>query len=466
MHSNQAEIVIIGGGPAGYVAAITAARKGKKVTLIETADLGGTCLNAGCIPTKTLAKAASAYSHAKRLGELGLEAGEIRVNWPRVLNRKEKMVSTLRQGVKSLMSANKIQVFYGQGAFISPEAVSVTTAGGESRVLGFKKAIIASGSVAAQIPAASIDEKDILSSSGVLNLPELPRSLVVIGGGVIGMEFASLFSIFGVKVTVIELLPQVLPGVDAEAAGLLAGEMQKRGVVIRTGCRVEKVEKTLAGGVLVCFRQGEASGEVVADKVLVAAGRTANTGGLGLEKAGVAFQGKFIPVNPRMETGVPGIYAAGDVTGGQMLAHVAFAEGTVAALNAAGEEKEVNYKAVPACVYTLPEVAQAGLGESQAREKYGDLRVGKFPLGANGRAQINMEGRGFVKVVADSEYGEILGITIVGAHATELIAQAVMAIGAEVTLDQLAETMHAHPTVSECVQEAGLVALGTPLHTL
>ena len=465
MDSRSAGVVVVGGGPAGYVAAITAAQKQQKVTLIEEGHLGGTCLNKGCIPTKVLARAAAIYEDYKMLDQFGFEKGELVINWPRIQGRKEKIVATLRQGVGGLMRANKIEVLRGKAGFLSASALSVTSGEGENTVLQFSRAIIASGSSPAQIPGFPVDEESVFSSTGILRLNNLPKSLVVIGGGVIGLEFASIYSLLGAKVTVLEMLPQVLAGVDEEAARVAAGEMQKKGVQIWTGAKVEKIDRISADQVRVGFLQGESVREVIAEKVLMAAGRTPNTRGLGLEKAGVSLERGAIKVNSRMETSVPGIFAAGDVIGGYMLAHVAFAEGAAAALNAAGIEKRVSYQSVPACIYTYPEVAQVGLSEVQARQKYRDLKVGKFPLQANGKALINGETSGFVKIVTEPGYGEILGVSIVGHHATELIAEAGLAISAELTVEQLVETIHAHPTVSEAMREAGLVALGTPLHS-
>lgn len=466
MSSKHSEIAIIGGGPAGYVAAIKAAQMKKKVVLIEEAHLGGTCLNEGCIPTKALAKTAALYANLKRSEEFGLEKGEVKIHWPLVQKRKEEIVAALRQGVEGLVRANKIEMFKGKASFLSPGVLLISFPDDQNLELRAEKVIIASGSSLVPIPGFQIDEENILSSKGILSLPSLPQSLVVIGGGVIGLEFASIFSLLGVAVTVLEILPHILPGIDPEAAMVVAGEMQKRGVKIWTKARVEKIEEMGKGQLRVKFCQEDEAKVVTAEKVLVAAGRGPNTNTLGLEKIDVKLKGGAIQVNSRMETNVPGVYAAGDVIGGYMLAHVAFAEGEIAALNAAETKKEISYRSVPACTYTFPEVAQVGLSESEAREKYREVRIGKFPLRANGKAMINGEIAGFVKIVSDSKYGEVLGVNMVGEHATELIAEAGLAVGAEITVDQLSEIMHAHPTVSEAMREAGLAALGVPLHTL
>jgi len=466
MNFMQTDIAIVGGGPAGYVAAITAAQKQKRVVLVEESSLGGTCLNKGCIPTKVLAGAGALYALLKRSKEFGFDTGEPVINWPRIQERKEETVSTLRRGVEGLLRARKIEVIRGKGRLLGLGRISISAGSGTS-ALRADNIIIASGSASASFPFAAVDEKDILSSNGILELPELPKSLAVIGGGVIGLEFASIYSLLGVKVTVVELLSRILDGIlDPEAAGMIARELQKRGVEIHTGARVDGIHHLESGKVRVSFAQSGGDRKITAEKVLIAAGRVPRTDGLGLDDAGVGLNGKAVKVNSRLETGVPGIYAAGDVTGGYMLAHVASAEGATAALNAVGIRKEMNYLSIPSCLYTCPEAAQVGLSEDEARKKYGKLKIGKFPLSASGKALIDGEVSGFVKIISDPKYGEILGVTIVGGHATELIAEAGLAISSEMTVEQIIETIHAHPTVAEAVREAALAAAGVPLHIL
>lgn len=472
MTLKQADIAVIGGGPAGYVAAITAAQRKRKVILVESGELGGTCLNVGCIPTKTLAQVAELYHRARNFSAFGLEGSLPKINWSQVQARKETVVSALRRGVAGLLKANRVEVIRGHAAFSNRDRLTVTPepkAGKETINLAARKTIIATGSQAASIPGLTIDEETVLTSTGALELKKLPESLAVIGGGVIGLEMASIFSLLGCRVTVIELLPQVLAGIDEEIAKLLAGELKKQGIAIHTGARVEEVKVEANGEARVSFLHQGQLRQVRANKVLVAVGRLPQTAGLDLGKAGITLSGKAIQVNRRMETNIAGIYAAGDVIGGYQLAHVAFHEGTVAAINASteqGGDKEVDYRSVPACVYTQPEVAQVGLSETEARQQYAEARVGKFPLAANGKSLIEGQTAGLVKVIYEPRYGEILGVCIMGPHATELIAEAALAISQEITLDELVDTIHAHPTVAEAIREAGLAALGNPLHTV
>lgn len=478
MTVKQADIVVIGGGPAGYVAAITAAQKKLKVVLVESGELGGTCLNVGCIPTKALAQVAQLYHQAASFSAFGLDGSLPQINWQQVQARKESVVASLRRGVAGLLRANRVEVLSGQATIASAGRLEVKPApgaAGPATSLMAKAIIVATGSQSATLPGLAIDEETVLTSTGALALKELPKSLVVIGGGVIGLELASIFGGLGSQATVIELLPQVLPGIDAEVAGLLVRELTKQGIQIHTGARVQEVKLASGEQVVVAFEQGGKLQQVAAAKVLVAVGRVPRTAGLGLEQLGIAFSGKAIQVNRKMETNLAGIYAAGDVVGGHQLAHVAFGEGAVAALNAwarlgggASSSRDVNqemdYRSVSACIYTHPEVAQVGWGEAQALKECPDAKVGRYPLMANGKSLIEGQTTGMVKIVYEPRYKEILGVSIIGPHATELIAEAALAISQEIPLDQLVDTMHAHPTVAEAIREAGLVALGRPLH--
>ncbi|GAF24989.1 pyruvate/2-oxoglutarate dehydrogenase complex, dihydrolipoamide dehydrogenase (E3) component, and related enzymes [Moorella thermoacetica Y72] len=462
---SRGDIVVIGGGPAGYVAAIIAAQHRQEVVLVEKGHLGGTCLNVGCIPTKTLAKTAALYTMMHRLNEFGIRAGKPAIEWGKVQQRKENIIKSLRQGVANLLKSNGVKVVQGEATLVSPKTVQVKHPDGEVNEINAKKIIIATGSVATRIPGWVVDENNILSSTGILGLEKLPASLIIIGGGVIGMEFASIFQSLGTQVTVIEVLPRLLNGMDASLVALLQKDMQRQGIKFFLETRVSSIESR-DNEVTVFCQQGTQQHVLKAEKVLVAAGRAANTASLGLEKLGIAMQGKNIKVNPRMETTIPGIYAAGDVIGGYQLAHVAFAEGEVAARNACGDSCEIDYRGVPLCVYTYPELAQVGLSQDEVDKEKVVISIGEFPLTANGKALIEGEKLGLVKVIQEKTYGEILGISILGSHATELIAEATLAIHNELTIEELISTIHAHPTVAETLREAALVAAGRPIHMM
>lgn len=464
MQVKYSDITVIGGGPAGYVAAITAAQRQKKVILIEKEELGGTCLNVGCIPTKTLAKTAALHALIRRLEEFGLDATSTKVDWQGVQRRKEEIVASLRQGVAGLLRANNVEVLQGVARLTDRNTVEVARGGERAYEVKSSRIILATGSIPGTLPTIEIDEEKILSSTGILRLDALPQSLLIIGGGVVGAEFASLFQLLGTKVFLVEILPRILPGIDEEIALLLQKQLNRQGVAIWTRTEVERIEPLEKGRMAVYCRNAEGTKKALVEKVLVAVGRKPATSGLGLEKIGVELEGNIIKVNKRMETNIPGIYAAGDVIGGYQLAHVAFAEGEVAALNATGETKEINYHSVPSCIYTHPEVAQVGLTEQEAREHYREFRVGKFPFKANGKALIEGKAAGQIKFIYEPTYGEILGVSIIGPQATELIAAACLAINNEITVEGLVDTMFAHPTISEAMREAGLVAMGRPLH--
>ncbi|MDN5345283.1 MAG: dihydrolipoamide dehydrogenase, partial [Clostridia bacterium] len=461
--SKKTDLVVIGGGPAGYVAAITAAQRQLKVILVEEGDLGGSCLNVGCIPTKTLAKTAALYATVKDLGNFGLKTNPPVLDWAALQRRKERIIKTLRQGLARLLRSNGVEVVAGRASLISPRVVQVQPGTGAAYQIQADKIIIATGSDASRVPGWEVDEKVILTNTGILSCPGLPSSLIIVGGGVIGLEFASIFQNLGSRVTVIEILPRLLSGLDGQMVSLLQRELVKLGVNFLLNCRVSALKKGDQGVEVTC-QQGEEKLHLVADKVLLALGRVPRTAGLGLKELGLALDGRGIEVNPFMETSIPGIYAAGDVTGGYQLAHVAFMEGTVAALNAAGERRAMDYRAVPMCVYTHPELAQVGLSEEELQAEQRNYKSGTFPLAANGKALIEGEKTGLVKVIQDGTYGEILGISILGSQATELIAGATLAIQNELTLDGVIATIHAHPTVAEVIREAALAAAGQPLH--
>lgn len=459
----KGDIIVIGGGPAGYVAAITAAQQGKKVVLVEEAHLGGTCLNVGCIPTKALLRTAGLFRQLQELKNFGLAAANPAYEWSRVQARKDAVVNTLRNGVRQLLQANGVEVVEGRARFVDTKRLEVTPRSGAPFAVTGATFIICTGSQAADLPFTKADEEAVLTSTGALSLPALPKSLVIIGGGVIGVEFATLFRAFGVEVTVVELLPRLLPGLDQEAAQVVHTALSRDGVHVLTGTRVRAVTKEASSGVLQISLEGETE-PLTAEKLLVAVGRVPRVADLNLAAAGLPQDRGPLTVNACLQTPVPHIYAAGDVIGGHLLAHVAYEEGRIAALNACGQRLEMDYRAVPMCVFTHPEVAQVGLGEEEARAQVGKVRVGKFPFAASGKALADGETTGFVKIVAEPETGELLGVVMVGPGATELIAAAALAVRAELTLAEVTDTIIAHPTLAEAFKEAALIAAGSPLH--
>ncbi|SFJ43527.1 dihydrolipoyl dehydrogenase [Thermoflavimicrobium dichotomicum] len=455
-------IAIIGGGPSGYVAAITAARLGKQVVLVEEAKLGGTCLNEGCMPTKSLLESVNVYEKLKHADRFGIEvpSDQVHLNWKRVQQYKNKVVKKLVMGIGYLMKKNRVRVVNGKATFIDDQRLQVETADGKEEISA-ERIIIATGSEPAALPFAPFDGQWIIHSKQALELSEIPTSLLIIGGGVIGCEFASIFSRVGSKVTIIEAASQILPQEDADTASLLQKQLQKDGVVIHTAATVKQADRQTKK---VTFEKEGQMQEITADLVLVSIGRKPRVKELGLERAGVRYTSRGIEVNEQMQTNVPHIYACGDVIGGIQLAHVAFHEGMVAASNACGEEKSINYRAVPRCIYTWPEIAAVGLTEKEAREKYGDIRIGEFPFSANGKALIHQEISGKVKVIVHPEFQEIIGLSIVGAHATELIGEGTMILHAEMTVDAMEDFIAAHPTLSEAIHEAVLSATGQAIH--
>ncbi|MFB6465521.1 dihydrolipoyl dehydrogenase [Cytobacillus sp. Hz8] len=458
----MSSIAIIGGGPAGYVAAITAAQQGENVTLIDKGSLGGTCLNEGCMPTKTLLESARVYQECQHLEKFGIHLpdGSIEINWKSILNRKSKIISSLVQGIQYLMKKNKINVIKGEARFKRSHELEIYS---EGKLTEFQanQYIIATGSEPIQLPFAPFDSEWIIDSSQAMSLDSIPSSLLVIGGGVIGCEFASIFSRIGTKVTIVEMAEQILLGEDRDIATILHQQLEHDGVNIYPSTALKNLDKAKRKATL---ENKQGPFELQADVVLVSIGRKPRLEHLGLKDIGVDFSTSGIFVNNQMRTNVENVYACGDVIGGIQLAHVAFHEGTIAALNACGLDEQVNYRAVPRCIYTLPEVASVGLTEKEARETYGDIRIGEFPFSANGKAMIADAPFGKVKVLIEPKYGEIIGISIIGHHATELIAQGTVMLHAELTIDLLENMITAHPTLSEAIQEALLSAIGNAVH--
>lgn len=455
-------IAVIGGGPAGYVAAIAAAKKGRQVTLIEQRALGGTCLNEGCMPTKSLLESAEMAEKVMHAGRFGIRVPEreVSIDWPGVQSYKNNIVQQLVTGIGFLMKKNRIKVLTGKARFVSQHQIAVEKEQGEE-IVEAEKIIIASGSEPVELPFAPFDGSWIVHSGQAMSLSLIPRTLLIVGGGVIGCEFASIYSRMGSEVTVIEMADQLLPGEDADIAGVLQEQLEQAGVRILTSTSLTAVD---AQTKTVRYQSPDGAGEAAADIVLVAVGRKPRTAELQLERAGVAFGRQGISVNGQMQTNVPHIYACGDVVGGIQLAHVAFHEGTVAALHACGLDAKANYRAVPRCIYTSPEIASVGLTEKQARSQYGDVRIGEFPFSVNGKAMILGEAIGKVKVITEPEYNEILGVSIVGPRATELIGQGTVMLHGEMTADMMETFISAHPTLTEAIHEALLAAIGHAVH--
>jgi len=457
----RSDIAVVGAGPGGYVAALRAAQLGAKVVVVEKDEVGGVCLNRGCIPTKTLLRTAEILRLAREAAKYGVLVGEVSLDWKAAQKRKDVVVRRLTGGVKFLLDKAGVQLLIGTARFASPSMLEVATAEGVEQVEA-RNYVIATGSRPASLPIPGLDDPSILSSDAALALESLPSSLLVIGGGPIGVEFATLFAACGVQVTLVELLPRLLPTLDADLGAEVERTLKKSKVKVYTNSKVSKVE-TRNGKHVVTVSDGQES-TLEVDKVLLAVGRRPNVEDLGLESAGVHVEKNGINVDEHMRTNVPHIYAVGDVTGGILLAHVAMKEGVAAVENALGHESVMNYAAVPSCVFSQPEVATVGLSEEQALEQGYSIQVGKFPFRANGKALAQGEQDGLVKIVADSQYGQILGVHIVGPHASDLIQEGTLALTLESTLDELDATIHPHPTLSEALAEAALAAKGSALH--
>jgi dihydrolipoamide dehydrogenase len=459
------DVVVVGTGPGGYVAAIRCAQLGLSVATVEDDRPGGVCLNWGCIPTKALLRNAEVVGLFERAADFGISAEGWRADYAQAVQRSRRVADRMARGVEFLFRKNRIALFPGTGRLSAARVVEVTPRAGDPQALEARRAVIlATGSQPRSIPGVAIDETTVISSGGALRHEEAPPSLVVIGAGAVGMEFADVYRAYGVEVTILEALPRVLPLEDEEVSAQVARVFSRRGIAIRTGVTVRSVAPT-AGGVAVEVEAAGARETVTAAQVLMAVGRAARTRGLGLEGLGVRMDGGFVTVGPTMETSVPGLYAIGDVTGRQLLAHKASAEGVVAAEAIAGRSpRPVSYGNIPSCTYCRPQVASIGLTEARARDNGRELAVGRFPFTANGKAVAQGETEGFLKVVADKSSGEILGVHIVGPEATELIHEWSLGRTLEATLEEIVHTIHAHPTLSEAALEATLAALGQAIH--
>jgi dihydrolipoamide dehydrogenase len=453
------DIAVVGAGPGGYVAAIKAAQLGKSVALIEKSYLGGTCLNVGCIPTKTLLSNASLLHNVKRAASFGIMTGPISIEYDKMKARKDSVVSKIRGSLEGLLKANKITILQGAAQFESPQSLKIM--GKDNLFLDADKIILATGSLPLDMKAFPCDHDRILNSTSILELTHVPKTLAIVGGGYIGCEFASLFRELGTHVTILEAFPTLLSAQGPTIANFMTKALGGQGIEIRTQVKVASIQNHQTHVSI----QIEGGSSFEAEYALVAVGRKVYTEGLHLEKAGLLTGPKGeIRVNERMETEVRDLYAIGDVTGIAMLAHVASHQGIVAAVNACGGEAKVHYEAVPAVVFTSPEVASVGLTLEQAIEKKYAAIKGSFPFSALGKAQASQETQGFAEIVSDRATGQILGATVIGHEASNLIAEMTLAIQNELTLDALLETIHAHPTMAEGWHEAAALANETPIH--
>ncbi len=458
---NSFDVTVIGGGPGGYVAAIRAAQLGAKVLIIEKDRLGGTCINRGCIPTKSMLSDVRLYERVKTSSVL--KSDGLRVDMEQLLQRKNKVVQRLTMGVEFLMKDNGITFVQGNASFIDRKTIEVDGKN-ETNRFESQKFIIATGSVSAKIPNVPIDGKVILTSTEMLDLSAIPENLLIIGGGYIGVEFACIFQGLGSKVTIVEMLPTIISTEDGEIIRGLTTLLKKRGIQILTDTKVKEASvKKGRAHIIVTDKDGKES-VLEAEKVLVAVGRSPFTEGLQLEKLNLTMNGRFIKVNEQMETSISGVYAIGDVTGRQMLAHKASAEGVAAAENASGHHSKVDYAKIPNCIYTFPEVASVGMSEKQAKEAGFQVVVGRFPFMSNGRALASGEAEGFIKVVADKELGQVLGVHILSDHATDLIGGSALSVALEATVEELGKTVQAHPTLMEALSEASLDAIKESIH--
>lgn len=467
MSTEQFDVTIIGSGPGGYVAAIRAAQLGLKAAIVEKDKrLGGTCTLRGCIPTKQLLMSAHVYEQMQHAADFGVEASGIQLAFANVQKRKDKVVMKNSKGIEYLMKKNKITTFTGTGKLALPGKVEVTSADGKKETINTKNIILATGSVVRPIPGFETDGAHVVNSDHILELKEVPKSLIVLGAGAVGVEFASVYARFGADTTIVELMPRLVPLEDEEVSKELEKSFRKRGIKSQVDTKLEKLEKT-DNGVVVTGKTSK--GEAVrleAEMLLVAVGRMPYTEGLGLEGTKVKVEKGFVQIDEFQQTGEKSVYAIGDIVPTPLLAHLASKEGIVAVEHIAGHKdvRPINLRLVPNCTYCDPEVASVGLTEAKAKELGFDVKLGKFPFSASGKARILGEEEGFVKIVSEAKYDEILGVHIIGPHATELIAEACVAMQLESTADELGRTMHAHPTVSEAIMEAAEGVHGLTIH--
>jgi dihydrolipoamide dehydrogenase len=460
------DIAIIGGGPGGYVAAIRAAQLGVRVAIVEKDRLGGTCLNRGCIPSKAMVRDAEVYRDAAS-GAYCVEAeGPFRANFARLVQRRREVVDTLVQGVEHLMASKQIQVYTGLGRIVRPGLIKVAGPAGEQEIAS-RAIVIATGSVPARLPIPGADLPGVVSSDGLFALEGLPKSMVVVGASVVGIEFACIFEALGARISVLGR-KTFLKEAEQQLAKRLRTMLVQRGMGITIGLEFKEIVRTADGLLRVCYEQGGKAQYAEGEVVLISTGRWPYTEGLGLDALGVKMNGREVAVDEHLQTSIPGIYAVGDCIGGYMLAHVASYEGEVAVENILGRGRVVDYRVVPNCIFTMPEIADVGLTEAKAKEAGLDVQVSRFPFNVNGRAVAMGETEGQVRMIcekgADSRGGKVLGVHIMGPHASDLIAEAALAMRLGATAQDIAETIHAHPTVPEAMMEAAMAQLEGAIH--
>lgn len=464
MEEKNIDLAIIGGGPGGYVAAIKAGQLGLNVLLIERDKLGGVCLNVGCIPSKALVEVSRFYERLKHLYKIGIKIKVEEVDWKMILDWKDSIVSKLVMGVGQLCEANNVEIMKGEAKIVGLHELIVKDSDKQMRI-NFNRLVIAAGSYPVELPEVKFDHNKIIDSTDFLSINEIPSDLVVVGGGYIGLELGSIAVRFGCRVSVVEMLPQILPGFDSDVVKIIERGLKKAGMNFFVNSVIKKVEYKDRLEVIVDNKGDEKI--IAADKILVSVGRKPLVNGFDLERIGVKLNAKgFIDVDDKLFTGVEGIYAIGDVVGMPMLAHKASKEGEIVAEILAGKNVAVDYKCVPSVVYTEPEIAIVGMTENQALENKIEYITGKFPFAASGRAQTMQETDGFVKVMADKKTHEILGVTIIGPNASDLISEAILAIEMGAVVEDIALTVHPHPTLSEALMEAAKAAIGEPIHII
>lgn len=453
------DLVVIGAGPGGYVAAIRAAQLGMKTAIVEKDACGGTCLNYGCIPTKALYKNAEVVDEIMHADEFGISVKGYDIDMKKVQARKAKVVKTLSSGVEFLLKANKVELVKGAAKILAPGKVEVN-----GKVLETKNILIASGSKASKPPIKGIDNPGVLTSKEALEMDHVPGKIVIIGGGVIGIEFAGIYKAFGAEVTIVEFMPKIIPNMDKEITDRLQKLLEKKGIQFMVGTKVEEISKSGSGLSVTVDKDGTKS-SLPCDEVLVSTGRELDIEGLNLDGLGIAYDRKGVKVDENFQTNVPGIYAIGDVIGGVMLAHVASDEGKVCVERMAGEDARVDYDLVPSAVFTFPEVASVGMSEEQVKEKGLEYEVGKFQFSGNGKALTMNNAEGMIKVIVSKDKQRILGVHIVGPNASDLLTEAALAMRGEFTVEEVANTMHGHPTLSEAFEEALTLTLGRGIHS-
>jgi len=454
------DVIVLGSGPGGYPAAIRASQLGKKVAIVERESLGGICLNWGCIPTKALLKSAQVMEYTKHAADYGIEVKDFKQNFGNVIKRSRGVADKMNKGVTFLMKKNKIDVVMGNGKLIAANKLEVTAADGSKQTLEAKNIIIATGARARELPALKLDGKKIIEYRAAMSLPEQPKSLIVVGSGAIGTEFAYFYNSLGTKVTIVEFLPRIVPVEDEDVSKELEKNFKKQGITIMVNSEVTSVD-TSGNGVKAKVKTQDGEVTLEADVLLSAVGITANIENIGLEQVGIKTNRGRIVVDANQQTNVPGIYAIGDCTPNQALAHKATKEGINAAEHLAGKKPEpIDYNNVPGCTYCTPEIASVGYTEKAAKDAGYELKVGKFPFIASGKATAVGATEGFVKIIYDAKYGELLGAHMIGYNVTELIAEVVTARKLETTAHEILNAIHPHPTISEAVKEATAVAYG------